>query len=243
MNRTPRLTAVSASSTLKKFARPGGAKGASRFFKTGKGEYGEGDLFLGVKVPDTRAVAHQFYELPIRDCKTLLRSKFHEERVLALLILLEKYERTDDEKVKAKIYRFCIQNLRYINNWDLVDTAAPNIIGPHLYERNRSILYKLAKSKVLWEKRVAIISTFYFIRQNDFNDTLKIAETLMNDDHDLIHKAVGWMLREVGNRNPEVGHRFLRRHQKKMPRTMLRYAIEKFSPRVRQAYLEGRAKK
>jgi 3-methyladenine DNA glycosylase AlkD len=241
MKKVRRLTAFAAKNALRKYARPAAAKVAGGYFKTGKGQYGEGDKFIGVKVPDTRKVALQFREMEISECKTLLRSKIHEERLLALIILVDKFRRADDLLQKT-IYQFYLQNLAYINNWDLVDTSAPQIVGAYLYEQNRSILYKLARSNNLWKKRVAILATLYFIREDDFMDTLKISEILMKDEHDLIHKAVGWMLREVGNQDATVEHRFLRRYQKLMPRTMLRYAIEKFSPKQRKLYLEGRAK-
>ncbi len=235
------LKATAAKAALKSYARPAAAKTAARFFKTGKGQYGEGDRFIGVTVPQNRLVAREFRELDLKGCRVLLHSKIHEERLLALIILVEKFRRADDSMQK-KIYQFYLQNIAWINNWDLVDTSAPQIVGAFLYERNRSILYKFARSNDLWRKRVAIIATLYFIRNDDFADTLKFSKTLMKDEHDLIHKAVGWMLREIGNKDPKVEHRFLVRHQKVMPRTMLRYAIEKFSPRVRKAYLEGRAK-
>jgi len=210
------------------------------FFKTGKGEYAEGDVFLGVMVPKTRETAIKFYDLPLEDVEELLHSKIHEERLCALLLLVHNFKKGDEE-TKKEIYEFYLRNTEYINNWDLVDLSCHKIIGAWLADKDRRILYKLAKSKHLWEKRIAIISTAYFIAQKDFEDTLKISEILMNDKHDLIHKAVGWMLREVGKKDFDAENRFLQRHYKKMPRTMLRYAIERFPESERKKYLDGSA--
>lgn len=223
---------------LKKHANPEKAKLLQGFFKTGKGEYGYGDVFIGVMVPKTRKVVNEHHKrVKINDIKPLLHSKIHEERLLALLILVKKYQKAD-EKQKRKIFDLYLANTKYVNNWDLVDLTAPNIVGAYLSNKNKSILYKLSKSH-LWDKRIAIISTAYFIRNNEFKDTLKISEILLNDKHDLIHKAVGWMLREVGKRNIAEEERFLKKHYKKMPRTMLRYAIEKFPEQKRKKYLNG----
>lgn len=208
------------------------------YFKTGKGEYGEGDTFLGITVPLQRQVAKKYQSLSLKSTLSLLHSSTHEERFVALEILVMKYEK-GSTKEKQAIVRAYLKNLAYINNWDLVDTSAPYILGDYLFDKPRKVLYTLAKSKNLWERRVAIISTSAFIRQGDFTDTFKIAEILLQDPHDLIHKAVGWMLREVGNKSQTAEEKFLRRHYKVMPRTMLRYAIEKFLPDLRKKYLSG----
>jgi 3-methyladenine DNA glycosylase AlkD len=208
------------------------------FFKTGKGEYGEGDKFLGIRVPKTREIAKKYKKLTSEEINKALKSKYHEERLCALLILVEKYSRTSEDE-KEKIVKFYLANTKYINNWDLVDLTAPKILGKHLLNRNRKILTKLSRSENLWERRISIISTFEFIRNKDFSDTLKISKLLLKDEHDLIHKAVGWMLREIGKRNLETEEEFLKKHYNKMPRTILRYAIEKFPEKKRLAYLEG----
>jgi len=208
-----------------------------RFFKTGKGDYGEGDVFLGVMVPNTRKIAKKYTELNLNDIRILLYSKIHEERLCALLILVEQFRKTD-ELNKTKIFNFYIKNAKQINNWDLVDLSAPKIVGVYLLNTPRGILYKLAKSKNLWEKRISILSTFTFIKAGDYIDSLNIAEILMNDKHNLIHKAVGWMLREIGKKSLKDEMQFLNKHYKKMPRTMLRYAIERFPEVKRRFYLK-----
>jgi len=208
-----------------------------RFFKCGPGQYGEGDAFLGIMVPMMRTLSKEFTPIPVAEAIVLLQSKWHEARLVALLILVRKYERGDDA-MRDEIYRSYLANTHRINNWDLVDASAPNIAGAYLLERDRTPLYDLAKSESLWERRIAIIATQHFIRHEDFDDTLRIAEILLNDRHDLIHKASGWMLREVGKRNQPVLERFLSKHAKRMPRTMLRYAIERFSPELRARYME-----
>jgi 3-methyladenine DNA glycosylase AlkD len=208
----------------------------SRFFKTGKGEYGEGDSFLGVVVPKQRDVAKKYQELSLKDIQKLLSSKIHEHRLTSLFILISKFNKAE-EKLKKEIYDLYLANTKNINNWDLIDLSAPNIVGQYLFDRKRSILLKLAKSKSLWEKRIAMLSAYYFIKNNQFEDALKIAEILLNDQHDLIHKAVGWMLREVGKKDQKVEEEFLEKHYLKMPRTMLRYAIEKFTPEKRKYYM------
>ena len=212
------------------------AKLLSRFFRTGKGQYGEGDVFLGITVPEQRKIAGK-YNLSLKEIQELLSSKIHEYRLTALLILTSKYKKSDDAE-KKDIFDFYIKNTKNINNWDLVDLSAPNIAGNYLLEKDKSPLYNLAKSENLWEKRISIISAFSFIRKNSFEDALKISGILLSDNHDLIHKAVGWMLREIGKRNMRTEERFLKKHYKIMPRTTLRYAIEKFDNRKREFYLK-----
>ena len=211
-----------------------------RFFKTGKGEYGEGDVFIGLKVPDIRKVVKKHTDIPIFDLKQLLRSKIHEERLSALLILVYQFK-NGDEKKREKIFNFYLKNTKYINNWDLVDLSAGYIVGGYLEKRNRKILEKLAKSKSLWERRIAMIATFQFIYNGEYKTTFKIAEILLFDKHDLIQKAVGWMLREAGKRcSQKELERFLKTRYKKMPRTTLRYAIERFPEKKRKNYLKGK---
>ncbi len=211
---------------------------AQGFFKTGPGQYGEGDIFLGIRVPQTRKMASRCRGLSLKQITTLLKSKYHEERLLALFVLVWQFPRSESLKQEA-IFDLYIGHSAYINNWDLVDSSAHFIVGPWLQKRPRTLLSQLALSDLLWERRIAIIATFHFIRNNDFSDALVVSEILINDDHDLIHKAVGWMLREIGNRNRAVEEDFLRIHYHTMPRTMLRYAIEKFPEDLRQAYLKG----
>lgn len=209
-----------------------------RFFKTGKGEYGEGDIFYGIKVPVTRKIAKKYNDLSFNDLKILSSSKVHEERLAAGLIMVEKFNKADEEQ-KEKIFNFYIKNKKGINNWDLVDLTAPKIIGNYLLERDKNILFELAQSENIWDRRISIISTLTFIKKNRFDETLKIAQLLLNDKHDLIHKAVGWMLREIGKINQEIEIEFLMKYYKQMPRTMLRYAIEKFPEKKRKQFLEG----
>ena len=209
------------------------------FFKTGKGEYGEGDIFAGIKVPVQRKIAKEFLNLSFTELKELLKSKVHEERLIVLLILVEKYEK-GEEKEKNKIFRFYIDNRKGINNWDLVDLSAPKIIGHYLLNKDKKLLYDLANSENLWDRRIAILATYSFIKSGNFDDALRISDLLLNDKHDLIHKAVGWMLREVGKKNLAVEEIFLQPRYNKMPRTMLRYAIEKFPETKRKKYLEGK---
>lgn len=236
----PQLTAAHVKKELARHATPKKAKASAWFFKTGKGQYGEGDKFIGVTVPEQRRVAKQFSDLPLAQVMLLLRSRVHEHRLTALLILVRQFQRGSDDEQK-KIYNLYMKNTRYINNWDLVDSSASYIAGVFLLRQpaaRRKMLYTFARSKDLWKKRIAIIATQAFIRVDQYDDTLKIAELLLNDTHDLIHKAVGWMLREVGNRNQAVEEAFLRKHAAHMPRTMLRYAIEKFSTTKRERYLK-----
>jgi 3-methyladenine DNA glycosylase AlkD len=225
-------------SELKSLADPEKAIGLMRFFKTGPGEYGEGDRFLGVMVPKIRSVvkAHRC-ALP-GEVLNLLHSAYHEERLAALLILVEQYRR-GESSAKREIYDLYLANAAYINNWDLVDLTAPHIVGDYLSGKDTSILRRLARSKSLWERRIAVLSTFYFIRLGESSEALRIAELLLNDSHDLIHKAVGWMLREVGKRcSGQEERRFLDKHAAHMPRTMLRYAIEHFEENERRRYLK-----
>jgi len=211
-----------------------------RFFKTGKGEYAEGDVFLGIIVPASRKIAKGYYALSCADTEELLRSRIHEERFIALLILMERF-RKGAEVERKKVYALYMKNKSSVNNWDLVDMSAPHIVGGYLCDKDRSELYALAGSKTLWDRRIAIMATLFFIRQGEFGDTLRLADMLMSDTHDLMHKAVGWMLREVGNKDMSAEKDFLKTRYKKMPRTMLRYAIEKFPERERKAYLRGDA--
>jgi 3-methyladenine DNA glycosylase AlkD len=210
-----------------------------RFFKTGKGEYGEGDIFYGIKVPVQRTIAKKHRDISLPELQKLLNSPVHEERLVSLFILVDQYTKGDD-KTKENIYKFYLKNTKKINNWDLVDLSAPKIVGAHLLNNEKEILFKLAKSSNLWEKRISILSTMFFIKNLQFETTFSLAEILLNDKHDLIHKAVGWMLREVGNKNINEEEKFLKKHYKKMPRTMLRYAIEKFPEVKRKAYLKGK---
>lgn len=209
-----------------------------RFFKTGKGEYGEGDIFYGIKVPEQRMIAKQFKDLTLSDLSTLIFSKVHEERLISAFILVDQFKRGNKKKKKI-IFDFFLKNRKGINNWDLVDLSAPKIVGAYLIDKEKELLYKFANSKDVWEKRISIISTQAFIREHFFEDTLNISKILLHDKHDLIHKAVGWMLREVGNRDIQTEEEFLIKHYKTMPRTMLRYAIEKFPEQKRKGYLKG----
>ena len=211
---------------------------SQRFFKTGAGEYGEGDRFLGIRVPVVRQFVQTHRGIPLRTILSFVRSRYHEERMFGLLALVDCYRSGDDE-MKQRVYELYIDNLEYVNNWDLVDATAHLIVGPHLQERSRRPLYRLAKSRDIWKRRVAIMATFHYIRKEDYADTLALAEILIDDKHDLMHKAVGWMLREVGNRDIAAEEKFLKQHYKRMPRTMLRYAIEKLPEERRQAYLQS----
>jgi 3-methyladenine DNA glycosylase AlkD len=212
------------------------AKDLLRFFKTGPGEYGEGDKFIGVKVPDQRKIAKQSTDADLKDIKKLITSPIHEHRLTALFIINLKYQ-TGDEDDRRELVELYLGHLDYVNNWDLVDSSAPYFFGQHLFDRNRKILYKLVGTNHLWSQRVAVMATFHFIKQNDFEDALRISKKLLKHKHDLIHKAVGWMLREIGNRDLDTELRFLDRYYIGMPRTMLRYAIEKFPEDLRQNYL------
>src|SRR3989344_6082562 len=221
---------------LKSKANSEKAKILSGFFKTGKGEYGEGDVFLGVVVPELRKIAKKYSGIDSMEVGELLNSKIHEERLCALFILIGHYKKADLEQ-REKIVRFYLANTKNINNWDLVDLSAPNILGDYLLDKDRVVLYRLVKSENLWERRIAVLSTFTFIREGQFKDSLRIFAILLKDKHDLIHKAVGWMLREIGKRDVNVLRAFLNKHYKEMPRTMLRYAIEKLDEKERKGFL------
>ena len=223
---------------LEEKSNPEKAKILQRFFKTGKGQYGEGDIFIGVTVPEIRKTANEYKNLKFAEIQKLLNSKIHEHRVAGLIILVKQFKKGSEQE-KCKVFDFYIKNFKCVNNWDLVDLSSHHIIGIYLLDHpeKTSLLYKWATSKNLWERRIAIISTFEFIRKNKFEESLKLAEILLNDKHDLIHKAVGWMLREIGKRDQQAEEMFLEKYYKKMPRTMLRYAIEKFAPEKRKYYM------
>jgi 3-methyladenine DNA glycosylase AlkD len=225
---------------LKKAANQTKAKVLQRFFKTGKGHYGEGDVFYGIMVPNTRAISKKYAHLPLQDIRALLYSAVHEERLVALFILVEQYNKArknNDNRKLQEYIDFYLKNSKQVNNWDLVDLSADKILGDYLLDKDKAILYAYANSPNLWQRRIAIISTFHFIKNNQFEDTFAIAELLLEDNHDLIHKAVGWMLREVGKRNQAAEESFLKKHYKRMPRTMLRYAIERFDAKKKLFYM------
>ena len=232
------MTAADAKKKLLVLASPEAAKSSARFFKTGPGQYGEGDFFIGVKVPVLRNLARDFRKLPPEEVAILLRSPVHEERLLALLILVLVVAKADDARRKA-IYDFYLTNTKHVNNWDLVDGSAPALVGAYLMDKSRKPLVGLAKSTSLWERRIAVVATQHFIRHGEFDDTLRISRILLSDKEDLIHKAAGWMLREVGKKHEPTLESFLDEHGADMPRTMLRYAIERFSPEKRRLFLAG----
>ncbi len=234
------MTASEIQERLRGLGTPGAAAMAARFFKTGPGQYGEGDIFLGLCAKEMHQLSKEHTTLPVKELRVLLKSPIHEDRMLALLILVRRAEK-GDAGVKEKIYTLYLAHTRYINNWDLVDASAREIVGGHLADKSREPLVRLAGSKNLWERRISIVATHYFIRQEDFADTMRIALLLLGDEEDLIHKAVGWMLREVGKKHQRTLEVFLRRHGKVMPRTALRYAIERFPKELRLAYLSGAA--
>ena len=211
---------------------------SQRFFKTGPGEYGAGDRFRGIRVPVLRGLARKYQDLSLAEAGRLLKSPCHEDRLLALLILIRRYYGSGQAD-RDKIHRLYLKNTKFVNNWDLVDVSAPHLLGHYLADRAKDTLTRLAASRDLWERRLAIIATFPFIKQNDFDETLRIARVLLGDLEDLIHKAVGWMLREVEKRNTTAAEAFLQKHYRNMPRTMLRYAIERLPEARRQAYLKG----
>jgi len=225
-------------SKLRKLGNKQKARVLQRFFKTDTGEYGEGDIFLGIRVPEVRKLAKKYKDIKISDVRNLLKSPIHEERLLALLIFVIKYSKGTD-LVKRRVYEVYLKNTRHINSWDLVDLSAEKIVGDYLIDKSKKPLYNLARSKSLWERRISVMATFHFIKQNKFAETLIIAEILLADKEDLIHKAVGWMLREIGKRHLPTEEKFLNKHCQEMPRTMLRYAIERFPESKRQGYLKG----
>lgn len=249
------MNAEKVKSLIRRKADKRKARILQRFFKTGKGQCGEGDFFVGVTVPEIRNIAKFSQEISLLELKKLLHDKIHENRLAALEILVFQFEKAvknSDQKMQKEIFDFYLKNRSGINNWDLVDLSAPYIVGPYLLnctngkfipeksaKKYKNILYKLAKSKNIWDKRISIISTFYFIKNKKFYDSLKISKILLNDEHDLIQKAVGWMLREIGKRDEKVLKVFLKENYKKMPRTMLRYSIEKFPADIRRKYLSG----
>lgn len=232
------MNANSVRKDLQRLADPDKARVAQRFFKTGPGEYGEGDVFRGIRVPVLRKLARKYLHLSLAEVKNLLVSRFHEDRHVALFVLINQYKKADVGK-KKDIYNLYLDHTAYINNWDLIDCSAEHIVGAYLLDRDRDMLMKLACSDCLWERRIAIMATFHYIKKSDFDLTFLLAETLLNDPEDLIHKAVGWMLRETGKRNQSAEEAFLRKHYRSMPRTMLRYAIERFEKTKRQAYLKS----
>ena len=215
---------------------PDKAAKSLRYFKTGKGEYGEGDIFIGLSAPQLRALSKEHQALPVLDCLTLLKNEIHEARMLALFILVLKFKKAEPGQ-QSEIFQQYLKHSQFINNWDLVDCSAPHISGPYLLHRDKNILYKLAASDLLWDRRIAMLSCFSFIRDHQFEDALKLAKLFLSDQEDLMHKAVGWMLREIGKRDQEIERTFLNEHAARMPRVMLRYAIEKFSKDERQHYL------
>lgn len=232
------MTAAEITKELERLNDDQAAAHSQRFFKTAPGQYGHGDVFRGIRLPALRAFAKTYRDLPVSESKKLLRSTYHEDRLLALIILTRSYAK-GDEAVKAKIFDLYLKHTKFINNWDLVDCSAEHIVGPFLQDKDRQLLSDLAQSKSLWERRIAVLATFHYIKRHEFAETLKIARMLLNDEEDLIHKAVGWMLREVGNRDLAAEEKFLKAHYRSMPRTMLRYAIEKFPEQKRQQYLKG----
>ena len=232
------MTAIDIQEALEFLATPEKRDFLPYFFKTGKGQYGEGDKFLGVVVPDTRKVAKAYLGLSFEELTKLLQNEYHECRLCALLILVERFKKAGENERKV-LYEFYLQNTKYINNWDLVDLSSQYIIGVYLLDKkDRSILYTLADSKLLWDQRIAVVSTLWFIRNNEFDDTLQLAERLLHHPHDLMHKAIGWMLREVGKKDINILRSFLDQYYNIMPRTMLRYAIEKMEKEERIHYMK-----
>ncbi len=225
-------------SRMRKLANPEKAKILQGFFKTSPGEYGEGDIFTGIVVPELRKLVKQFDLLPLAECEKLVHSRMHEERLLGLLIWVAQYKKAPPRD-RAAIFARYVRSVNYINNWDLVDLTAEHVLGAHLVETDKSLLYRWARSKNLWKRRLSMLATFHYIKKGDFGDPLNIADMLLLDPEDLIQKAVGWMLREIGKRDLRVEEDFLKSRYKTMPRTMLRYAIERFAEIRRKAYLKG----
>jgi 3-methyladenine DNA glycosylase AlkD len=232
------MTANDVRVKLKSLGSPERAEMSKRYFKTGPGQYGEGDIFYGSSATEMRGLARDYQALAEDEILKLLRSPFHEERAVALLIFVRRFAKAD-RSLRQRIYELYLAHTAFINNWDLVDASAPHVVGAYLADKSRRPLYRLVSSKSLWERRISIVSTFQFIRQNDFSDTLALSQRLLADKEDLIHKAAGWMLREVGKRDGDAARTFLAEHYQRMPRTMLRYAIERFPEAERQAYLKG----
>jgi 3-methyladenine DNA glycosylase AlkD len=235
------VTAKEIHRRLERLANKRRAKFLQKFFRTDAGQYGEGDVFLGIRVPVLRRLANKYSALPNDETLLLLRSPIHEARLFSLIVLVRSFAKADEVR-QRRIYELYLDNLKHINNWDLVDVSAPPIVGAFLMDKSKTPLYTLAKSANLWERRISIMATAYFIRRNHFSATLKIAKLLLVDKQDMVHKAAGWMLREIGKRDREVEETFLRSHYKRMPRTMLRYAIEQFPKAKRRGYLEGNPK-
>lgn len=224
-------------SELNKLSNKKRALDLQKFFKTGEGEYAYGDVFIGLTVPQSRELAIKYKDLTFDELYKLIRSEIHEERLIALLIMVHNFQK--DEMLQRRIYEFFMKNIKFVNNWDLVDLSSDKIVGGYLIDKPKTVIYKLADSKNMWERRIAMVSTYNFIKHNMFDDAIKIAEKLVNDENDLIQKAVGWMLREVGKRDKDLEEKFLNKHYKEMGRTALRYSIEKFSEDTRQAYMHG----
>ncbi len=225
-------------SEMNSFADAERAKSSQRYFKTGAGEYGEGDVFIGLNMGEQRRIAKKFQGLSLPKIQELLKSEIHEQRMVGVLILVDKFRKASKEE-RGNIFTFYLKNAKRINNWDLVDLSAPRIVGGFLSDKKRNILYPLADSKNVWERRISVLATFAFIKDEDFSDALRISEILLEDNHDLIHKAVGWVLREIGKKDEKVLEEFLKTHYEKIPRTTLRYAIERFEESKRKDYLRG----
>jgi len=225
---------------LKSLANAQNAVNLARFFKTGKGQYGYGDKFLGIKVPEQRKVVRAHAKLAITEAAKLLHSEWHEVRLVGLLILVHQYQRAD-ATIRRRIFDLYLASTRHINNWDLVDLSAEHIVGPHVPPKDLAVLERLARSPDVWERRIAMLATFHWIKLREFAPALRVAELLLDDKHDLIHKAVGWMLREIGKRDRAAEVEFLAEHYREMPRTALRYAIEHFSEGERRSYMTGTA--
>ena len=230
---------MKASDEIRKLANEEIAKHSLRFFKTGKGEYGYSDIFLGVRAPKIRLIAKKYIDISIADMKILIQSKYHEERFLGLIILVNKYSKSKDKKTINQLYKIYISSFKYINNWDLVDTSAHKIVGAYIQQKPKAILKKLVRSKNMWERRIAVIATFQLIKMGRLKETFELSKMLLTDDHDLMHKAVGWMLREAGKKDIKKLEAFLKKNHAHMPRTMLRYSIEKFPEAKRKKYLKG----
>lgn len=230
------MSAAEIEQALRRLGDPATARHAQVFFQTGAGQYGAGDRFLGIRVPELRTQAKRYSAAHLRTCLSLLKSRYHEIRLLALFMLIERFQRADAAG-RARIYHAYLRHTQYINNWDLVDSSASKILGVYLQDKDKKVIYKLARSRSLWERRIAVLSTLHWIKNQCFDDALKICEMLLDDREDLIHKATGWMLREIGNRDKTALYHFLQQHSTNMPRTMLRYAIEKLPERKRRTYL------